>query len=238
MKVIGIIPARYSSSRLAGKPLIDLEGMSMIERTYRGSLKAELLESLIVATDDQRIYDAVKSFGGDVELTSAGHKSGTDRITEVAVRRGLTDEDIVVNIQGDQPLIDATTIDSLVQPLLDNPSLVMSTLSYPITDPLELTNPNIVKLVTDRNGMALYFSRSLLPFLRDPSEKPPTYYKHLGLYAYRHSFLVKYAALGEGILERCEKLEQLRVLENGYGIKVVESVADAGRRCESKADFS
>jgi 3-deoxy-manno-octulosonate cytidylyltransferase (CMP-KDO synthetase) len=227
MKVIGIIPARYSSSRLAGKPLLDLAGMSMIERTYRGSLRSKLLESLIVATDDQRIYDAVKSFGGDVELTSVRHKSGTDRITEVAERRGLADEDIVVNIQGDQPLIDATTIDSLIQPLVDNPSLVMSTLSYPITDPEELTNSNIVKLVTDRHGMALYFSRAPIPFLRDPSEKPPTYYKHLGLYAYRRSFLGKFAELGEGILERCEKLEQLRVLENGYGIKVVESAADS-----------
>jgi 3-deoxy-manno-octulosonate cytidylyltransferase (CMP-KDO synthetase) len=227
MKVIGIIPARYNSARLAGKPLLDLEGMSMIERTYRGSLQSQLLESLIVATDDRRIYDAVQSFGGDVELTLAGHKSGTDRITEVAARRGLADEDIVVNIQGDQPLIEAATIDCLVQPLLDNPALVMSTLSYPIIDPVELTNPNIVKLVTDRHGMALYFSRAPIPFLRDPGEKPPTYYKHLGLYAYRRSFLVKFAELGEGCLEHCEKLEQLRVLENGYGIKVVESATDS-----------
>lgn len=227
MKVIGIIPARYNSARLAGKPLLDLNGMPMIERTYRGSLQSQLLESLIVATDDRRIYDAVQSFGGDVELTLTGHKTGTDRITEVAARRGLADEDIVVNIQGDQPLIEAATIDSLVQPLLDNPALVMSTLSYPIADPEELTNPNIVKLVTDRHGMALYFSRAPIPFLRDPGEKPPTYYKHLGLYAYRRSFLVKFAELGEGQLERCEKLEQLRVLENGYAIKVVESATDS-----------
>jgi 3-deoxy-manno-octulosonate cytidylyltransferase (CMP-KDO synthetase) len=188
------------------------------------------LESLIVATDDERIYQEVKRFGGDVEMTSLHHQSGTDRIAEVARKRGFADQDVVVNIQGDQPLIEAATIDNLIRPLINDKTLVMSTMSYRITDPQEIDNPSIVKLVTDINGMARYFSRYAIPFVRN--DKGITlldvpYYKHLGLYAYRKKFLADFSGLRKSYLEECEKLEQLRVLENGYGIKVVESEFDS-----------
>jgi 3-deoxy-manno-octulosonate cytidylyltransferase (CMP-KDO synthetase) len=230
MKIIGIIPARFSSSRLAGKPLVDLCGKSMIERTYTGSQASKLLESVIVATDDERIYQEVKRFNGDVEMTSLDHQSGTDRIAEVAQKRGFADDDVIVNIQGDQPLIAASTIDSLIRPLTQDKSLVMSTMSYRITDPEEIDNPSIVKLITDLSGMALYFSRYAIPYVRDNQGiellKVP-YYKHLGLYAYRKKFLMEFSGLRKSYLEQNEKLEQLRVLENGYGIKVVESEIDS-----------
>jgi 3-deoxy-manno-octulosonate cytidylyltransferase (CMP-KDO synthetase) len=230
MKIIGVIPSRYGSSRLAGKPLVDLCGKTMIERVYGCSKKSELLEEVIVATDDERIYNEVKRFGGDVEMTSPDHQSGTDRIAEVARNRGFKDEDVIVNIQGDQPLIDAETIDNLVRPLVEDKALMMSTMSYRIIDPEDINNPACVKVITDCNGMAIYFSRLAVPYVRDPQGvdllKVP-YYKHLGLYAYRKSFLVRYSSLKPSYLEQCEKLEQLRALENGYRIKVVESKCDS-----------
>lgn len=230
MRIIAIIPARYSSSRLAGKPLVDLCGKPMIERTYKRTQASKMLDAVIVATDDDRIFKAVKQFNGDVEMTSPEHRSGTDRIAEVALKRGYSDEDIIVNIQGDQPLIEASTIDSMVKPLVDDPKLVMSTMSFRITDPAEIDNPSIVKVVSDVNGMALYFSRSVIPFVRDSEGvnllKVP-FYKHLGLYAYRKKFLAGFSNLRKSYLEQYEKLEQLRVLENGYGIKVVESQFDS-----------
>ncbi len=230
MKIIGIIPARYSSTRLTGKPLVDLGGKTMIERTYFSSKASKLIQSLIVATDDERIYSEVKRFGGDVEMTSLNHQSGTDRIAEVVLKRGFCSEDVIVNIQGDQPLIAASTIDDLVRPLAEDKNLVMSTMSYRITDPEEINNPSIVKVINDMNGMALYFSRHAIPFVRDNEgvnllDVP--YYKHLGLYAYRTSFLLEFSNLKKSYLEQYEKLEQLRVLENGYGIKVVESKIDS-----------
>jgi 3-deoxy-manno-octulosonate cytidylyltransferase (CMP-KDO synthetase) len=230
MKIIGVIPSRYGSSRLAGKPLVDLCGQTMIERVYRCSKRSKLLESVIVATDDERIYNEIKRFGGDVEMTSPNHQTGTDRIVEVAQKRGFADEDVVVNIQGDQPLIDAKTIDNLIRPLAEDKSLVMSTMSYRITDPADINNPACVKVITDCNGMAIYFSRLAIPYVRDPQgvdllQVP--YYKHLGLYAYRKKFLVQYSSLKPSHLEKYEKLEQLRALENGYGIKVVESQFDS-----------
>ena len=226
MEAIGIIPARYASSRLPGKPLIDLCGKSMIERTYHGAKASHVLKALIVATDDERIYAEVKRFGGEVEMTSSTHRSGTDRIAEVAAKRGFADDDVIVNIQGDQPLVEASVIDRLVEPLLQDPSLVMSTMSYRITDETVINNPNAVKVVTDLNGMALYFSRYPIPFVRDAAGVDPLvvpYYKHLGLYAYRKAFLLGYSGLRPSYLESNEQLEQLRALENGYGIKVVES---------------
>ena len=230
MNIIGIIPARFSSSRLAGKPLVDLCGQSMIQRTYTSSQRSKLLQSLIVATDDERIYQEVKRFQGDAEMTSQHHQSGTDRIAEVARKRGFADEDVIVNIQGDQPLIEAITIDNLIRPLIEDQALVMSTMSYRITDPQEIDNPSIVKLVSDLNGMALYFSRYAIPFVRDNEGVTllnVPYYKHLGLYAYRKKFLDHFSSLRKSYLEQNEKLEQLRVLENGYGIKVVESEFDS-----------
>jgi 3-deoxy-manno-octulosonate cytidylyltransferase (CMP-KDO synthetase) len=230
MKIIGVIPSRYGSSRLAGKPLVDLCGKTMIERVYKCCQQSKLLESIIVATDDERIYNEVKRFGGDVEMTSPNHQSGTDRIAEVAQKRGFRDEDVVVNIQGDQPLIEAKTIDNLVRPLVEDSSLMMSTMSYQITDLQDIQNPGCVKVITDCNGMALYFSRLAIPYVRDPQEvdlvKVP-YYKHLGLYAYRKKFLVQYSSLKPSYLEQYEKLEQLRALENGYRIKVVETQFDS-----------
>ncbi|HBF38611.1 MAG TPA: 3-deoxy-manno-octulosonate cytidylyltransferase, partial [Firmicutes bacterium] len=166
MKIIGVIPSRYGSSRLAGKPLVDLCGQTMIERVYRCSKRSKLLESVIVATDDERIYNEIKRFGGDVEMTSPNHQTGTDRIVEVAQKRGFADEDVVVNIQGDQPLIDAKTIDNLIRPLAEDKSLVMSTMSYRITDPADINNPACVKVITDCNGMAIYFSRLAIPYVR------------------------------------------------------------------------
>lgn len=226
MRIIGIIPSRYSSTRLAGKPLVDLGGKTMIERVYRSCQASRLLEALIVATDDGRIYDEVRRFGGDVEMTSPHHQSGTDRIAEVAAKRGFADNDIIVNIQGDQPLIEGSTIDDLIRPLAEDESLVMSTMSFRIRNPEDIHKTSIVKVVTDQNGMALYFSRHPIPFVREPEGKDPLetpYYKHLGLYAYRKKFLLGFSQLKESYLERNEKLEQLRVLENGYRIKVVES---------------
>jgi 3-deoxy-manno-octulosonate cytidylyltransferase (CMP-KDO synthetase) len=159
MRIIGIIPVRYNSSRFIGKPLVDLCGQTMTERVYNCAKKSKLLESIIVATDDERIYQEVKRFGGDVEMTSPEHQSGTDRIAEVAQKRGFADEDVIANVQGDQPLIAGETIDNLIRPLVDDRTLVMSTLSYRITDPDDITNPSCVKVVTDLNGIALYFSR-------------------------------------------------------------------------------
>jgi len=230
MRIIGIIPARYQSSRLEGKPLVDLHGKTMIERTYLGSRASRAIETLIVATDDERIYNEVRRFNGDVEMTSRSHASGTDRIAEVAARRNFDDGDIIVNIQGDQPLIEASTIDSMVKPLIEDGALLISTMSYRIRDESEIDNPSIVKVVTDLNGMALYFSRYAIPFLQDGGavDKPRIpYYKHLGLYAYRKSFLLQFAKLPHSYLEKCEKLEQLRALENGYRIKVIESDYDS-----------
>lgn len=198
----------------------------MIERTYHGAKASHVLKALIVATDDERIYAEVKRFGGEVEMTSSTHRSGTDRIAEVAAKRGFADDDVIVNIQGDQPLVEASVIDRLVEPLLQDPSLVMSTMSYRITDETVINNPNAVKVVTDLNGMALYFSRYPIPFVRDAAGVDPLvvpYYKHLGLYAYRKAFLLGYSGLRPSYLESNEQLEQLRALENGYGIKVVES---------------
>ena len=183
-KVIGVIPARYGSSRLEGKPLADLAGKTMIQRVYEQAQKSTLLTDLIVATDDDRIAAAVKKFGGKVQLTSAAHKTGTDRILEVVEKM---DVDIVVNIQGDLPLLDPLMIDESVRPLIDDPTVPMSTLKMSITDPMHMQNPNVVKVVTDLNGFALYFSRAAIPFARDSRNR--AVFEHIGLYAYQKKFL-------------------------------------------------
>ena len=225
MKVVGIIPVRYHSTRLPKKALADIGGKTMVERVYRQATKARVLEKVIVATDAKGIYKVVRGFGGEVKMTSPRHPSGTDRVAEVASRLKMPGKSIVVNIQGDAPLLAPQMINQLVKPLLDRPDLDMSALCHRIKDYRELFNPNIVKVVVDKEGFALYFSRLPLPYLRD-QETFNYFYKHIGPYAYRKGFLLKFSGLPMGKLERAEKLEQLRVLENGYRIKMVETKYD------------
>jgi 3-deoxy-manno-octulosonate cytidylyltransferase (CMP-KDO synthetase) len=222
MKAIGIIPARYASSRLPGKPLVDIGGKTMIERVYRRAREAVSLSEVWVATDDRRIYDAVEAFGGRVLMTRADHPSGTDRIAEAAAG---TDADVVVNIQGDEPLLEPAEIDAVVAPFGSVPELVMSTAAVRIDRPEDIQDPSVVKVVLDLGGHALYFSRLPIPHYRSGSQGACL--KHIGLYAYRRGFLLTYACLRPTPLEQAECLEQLRVLENGYRIRVVLTEHDA-----------
>ncbi len=227
-KVVAIIPARYHSNRFKGKPLAEICGKPMIQHVYERAQAATILSRVAVATDDERIADCVRGFGGEVVITSRDHVSGTDRLAEAATIMDIPEQDVVVNIQGDQPLFPSEIVGQVAQPLLDDPSLPMSTLIYKIVRPEEINDPNHVKTVFDRHGMALYFSRASIPFQRNPEEaQAPTYYKHLGFYAYRKGFLLSFVALPEGEWERFEKLEQLRALEYGYGIKVVLTSHDS-----------
>lgn len=221
MDVVAIIPARYASTRLEGKPLLDIAGKPMILWVYERAGKAKLVNDVIVATDDKRIFDAVKGFKGKVVMTSASHKSGTDRLAEVAANLKC---DMVVNVQGDEPLIEPKMIDDVLRSMMDDANLQMATLKTKITDEEELSNPNVVKVVTDKNDFALYFSRLPIPYVRSKEQESSAFhYKHIGLYAYRKDFLLKFAQMKPTPLEEAEKLEQLRILENGYKIKVVET---------------
>ncbi len=227
-KVVAIIPARYHSNRFEGKPIAPIMGRPMIEHVYHRARSVPLLSRVVVATDDERIARCVRGFGGEVVMTRPDHASGTDRLAEAATLLDIPEQDVVVNIQGDQPLFPAEVIEQVARPLLIDPALPMSTLIYKIIRPEEIHDPNHVKTVFDRNGRALYFSRSPIPFQRDPgSENMPTYYKHLGFYAYRKGFLLTFVGLPEGEWERFEKLEQLRALEYGYTIKVVLTEHDS-----------
>jgi len=227
-KVVAIIPARYGSNRFSGKPLAEIAGKPMIQHVYERAKAVGLLSRVAVATDDERIADCVRGFGGEVVMTRSDHVSGTDRLAEAAEKMGVDEGDVVVNIQGDQPLFDPEVVAQVAQPLLDDLALPMATLIYQIIRPEEIHDPNHVKTVFDRHGMALYFSRSPIPFQRNPDEPvSPTYYKHLGFYAYRKGFLLTFVGLPEGEWERFEKLEQLRALEFGYQIKVVLTKHDS-----------
>jgi 3-deoxy-manno-octulosonate cytidylyltransferase (CMP-KDO synthetase) len=229
MSVVAIIPARYGSTRLPGKPLAEIGGKPMIQHVYESASKARVLDRVVVATDDQRIVDAVRAFGGEVMLTAAHHASGTDRLAEVA--RKLT-ADWLVNVQGDLPFIHATTITQAVVPLRRDQTLPMGTACTAIFDEEEWRNPNVVKVLTDRSSCAIYFSRAPIPYARnariDPAGKPIRAstkrrlwgYRHLGLYVYRRDFLLKFARLAPTPLEQIESLEQLRALQNGYPIHV------------------
>jgi 3-deoxy-manno-octulosonate cytidylyltransferase (CMP-KDO synthetase) len=221
--VLAIIPARYASTRLPGKALADIGGRPMIEHVYRRASEARSVSSVIVATDDERIYRAVLSFGGAARMTSARHPSGTDRLAEVAA---LLSCEIIVNVQGDEPLIDPHTIDDAVAPLRADPGLAMSTLRRRLDDPLDINNPNITKVVVDRDGFALYFSRAPIPYVRDGSRQTCTW-GHVGLYVYRRECLLRLAGLQPTNLERAEALEQLRALEHGIRIKTVETVHES-----------
>lgn len=227
-KVVAIIPARYHSNRFEGKPLALIKGKPMIQHVYERAAQSPLLSRVAVATDDERIADTVRSFGGEVVITRADHVSGTDRLAEAATLMNISEQDVVVNIQGDQPLFALEVVDQVVRPLLEDPALPMATLIYKIIRAEEIDDPNHVKTVFDRHGKALYFSRAPIPFQRDPHQPPsPTYYKHLGFYAYRKGFLLTFVSLPEGEWERFEKLEQLRALEYGYDIKVVLTEHDS-----------
>jgi len=229
MNIIAIIPARFGSTRFPGKALADLAGKPMIQHVYERTCAATLVSRAIVATDDKRIAAAVQQMGGEAIMTSTAHETGTDRLAEVA--RNL-DADLIVNVQGDEPLIEPTMIDQAIEPFLNEPDLRMGTLKSRIRNLHDFLSPNVVKVVTDRSGYALYFSRSPLPFFRDKwhdlkNEAFETgrllCFKHVGLYVYRRDFLLQFAAMPPTFLELSEKLEQLRALEHGEKIKVVET---------------
>ncbi len=227
-KVVAVIPARYHSNRFEGKPLALINGKPMIQHVVERAMEVDVLSMVVVATDDQRIAEAVEDFGGKVVMTGRDHASGTDRLAEAAELLDIAEHDVVVNIQGDQPLFPPEVVNQVAGPLLADPALHMSTLIYKIIRPEEIDDPNHVKTVFDCHSNALYFSRSPIPFQRNPEEPvKPTYYKHLGFYAYRKGFLLTFVGLPEGEWERFEKLEQLRALEYGYTIRVVETQHDS-----------
>jgi 3-deoxy-manno-octulosonate cytidylyltransferase (CMP-KDO synthetase) len=226
MNIYAFIPARYQSSRFPGKPLAMINGKPMIRHTYERALACSELSAVYVATDDERILECVKGFGGKALMTRPGHVSGTDRIAEAAQKMGVKDRDLVVNIQGDQPAFQPEVVSAMIEPLVADETIPMSTLKCRIRDEKDVTNPNHVKVVTDNLGFALYFSRCPIPFSRDESPDQ-VHYKHLGFYCFRMDFLLKFTALPEGKLESLEKLEQLRALENGYRISVPESMYDS-----------
>jgi 3-deoxy-manno-octulosonate cytidylyltransferase (CMP-KDO synthetase) len=226
MNIVAFIPARYNSTRLPGKPLILIAGRPMIQHVYDCAKSCADLSEVYVATDDKRILDCVHGFGGKALLTSKDHASGTDRVAEAAQKIGLQPDDVVINVQGDQPLFRPVLITQMLAPLLQDGGVTMSTLMHRISDDQEVNNPNCVKIVTDTQGYALFFSRSPIPFFRD-SKTPGTYYKHLGFYGYRMGFLGTFTGLPMGTLESAEKLEPLRALEYGFRIKVVEALFDS-----------
>jgi 3-deoxy-manno-octulosonate cytidylyltransferase (CMP-KDO synthetase) len=218
--ILAVIPARYASSRFPGKALARLDSRTMLEHVYERVSRARYLGSVIIATDDERIYKEARRFGARVQMTRSDHVSGTDRVAEVASAFGQAE--LVVNIQGDEPLIDPDAIDAAVLPLLEEPAIPMGTLKKRIEDPREVSDPNVVKVVTDRFQNAIYFSRSTIPYPRETGEAV-THYKHIGLYVYKRDFLLRYSGFEVGPLEQAERLEQLRALENGFKIRVVET---------------
>ena len=213
MTAVGVIPARYGAARFPGKALAPIAGVPMVRRVWEGASAAKSLRTIIVATDDPRIADACAAFDAPVAMTHPDHPTGTDRVAEVAAS---LDDDIVVNIQGDEPLIEGFVIDAAVESLIVDPTLSMATVVH-AAEPDALDDPNRVKVVLDRRGDALYFSRSRIPALRD-AEHPPRYWQHVGLYAYRRSFLLEFVGLERTPAERAEALEQLRALEHGHRV--------------------
>ena len=231
--VVAIIPARYASTRLPGKPLVEIAGRPMILHVVERARLASSINRVIVATDDERVFRTVTAAGAEAIMTSPAHRTGTDRLAEVAAQ---LDAEIIVNVQGDEPLIEPATIEAAVAPLIADASIAMSTTCEPIESIADVLNPNVVKVVTDSEGFALYFSRSPIPFprtealqyssleaaLRAQPQRLTLFAKHTGLYAYRRDFLLMFARLEPTPLERTESLEQLRALEHGYRIKVIK----------------
>lgn len=216
-RILGVIPARFASTRFPGKALATLAGKVIIQHVYERASRAQSITQLVIATDDPRIRDAAESFGAVVHMTRPDHPSGTDRVAEVATSDPA---EIIVNVQGDEPMIEPGAIDTAVLALLDDPFCPMATLKKRIEDPAELTNPNVVKVVTGHTGRALYFSRSTIP---SGAGGDVACFKHIGLYVYRREFLLGYSRMAVGPLERAERLEQLRALENGHAIRVAET---------------
>jgi len=225
--VLAVIPSRYGSTRLAAKPLAAIAGRPMVQHVYERTKRAKRVSRALVATDDDRILSAVAGFGGQAVMTRADHRSGTERVAEVASQ---VPADVYVNVQGDEPLIEPAAIDAAVAAMEDSEVLV-STLCVPIRNPADILNPNVVKVVTDFDGNALYFSRAPIPWLRDVDPKDwlreGRHFKHLGLYVFRRDALLEFTTLPPGELEHVEKLEQLRLLENGIPIRVVETEYDS-----------
>jgi 3-deoxy-manno-octulosonate cytidylyltransferase (CMP-KDO synthetase) len=226
MRVVVIIPSRYGSSRFDGKPLAPICGKPMIQWVVQRALEARCVESVHVATDDPRIRDAVDGFGGNVVMTAVECRSGTDRVAEAAERLNIGMKDVVINIQGDQPLVDPRSFDAVVQPFFDDPLVKMSTLAFAIQEEREITDPKDVKVTFDNRGDALYFSRATIPFGRE-SLSGYDVYKHLGVYAYTREFLECFRSLPPGRLEGIEKLEQLRAMEHGHRIRVIVTPYDS-----------
>jgi 3-deoxy-manno-octulosonate cytidylyltransferase (CMP-KDO synthetase) len=231
IRSLGVIPARYGAQRFPGKPLAMIARKTLVQRVYEQATKSTRLDKVIVATEDTRILEAVEAFGGDAMLTSPDCATGTDRVAEVAL---AYDCDLVVNIQGDEPLMRPEMIDQLVEAMLSDPKCVMGTLARKLESAANLDNPNVVKVALAQNGNALYFSRSRVPFVRDATSNDSTewlklakFYKHLGIYAFRREFLLEFVQLPQSLLEKTEKLEQLRALENGFAIKVLITPHDS-----------
>jgi 3-deoxy-manno-octulosonate cytidylyltransferase (CMP-KDO synthetase) len=220
--VVAVIPSRYRSTRLPGKPLAMIDGAPMVEHVWRRASAASLVDVVLVATDDERVARVVDGFGGTAVMTSADHATGTDRLAEIA---SVLESALVVNVQGDEPMITGTAIDEAITPLRGRSTERMSTLRRRIEDPEDTTNPSVVKIVVDRDGYALYFSRSPIPHVR-AGESTPVLWRHMGLYVYRREFLLEVAGLPQTPLERAEGLEQLRVLEHGYRIVTAETTLD------------
>lgn len=222
MKIICVIPSRYGSTRFEGKPLVEICNKPMIQRVYDQVKKAKTIDEVYIATDDTRIKDRVELFGAKVVMTSKYHVCGTDRITE-AIKS--IPGDIIINVQGDEPLIDPKVLDTLAQTLIDDSTVEMATLITVIKDKNDLNDPNVVKVVKDINDFALYFSRSLIPYSIDGTQT--NVFKHIGVYVYRRDFLLRFSEMQPTFYEKIEKLEQLRALERGHKIKVVETTYDS-----------
>ncbi len=223
--LIAVIPARYASTRLPGKPLSTIAGKPMIEHVYRRAAATPGVDAVVVAADDDRIVHAVEAFGGVATLTRASHRTGTDRVAEVAQRLDCA---IVLNVQGDEPFVEPEMLADLAEPLLHDPAVVMTTLRRAITDPADYQNPNVVKVVVDRAGDALYFSRAPLPYRRPEAlDAPATAWHHIGLYGFRRDFLLRFSGLAQTPLELSESLEQLRALEHGFRIRTIPTVYES-----------
>lgn len=245
LAIVAIIPARFGSTRLPGKPLSDIHGQPMVQRVYERVRRASRVTRVLVATDDERIGRAVSAFGGEVVMTSPHHATGTDRLAEVAAS---LDAEVIVNVQGDEPLIDPAVVDAVVEPLLADASLPMATVSLPLRSLDDMLSPSVVKVVADARGDALYFSRSPIPFVRDGGPADPRSAaaravalglarQHVGLYAYRREALLRFAGLPRSPLEEAEGLEQLRALAAGMAVRVVAREGEPGRAVDTPADL-
>lgn len=223
MKAAIVLPARLASTRLPNKLLCDVYGKTVLQRSYENASRSKLAASVVIACDDEALLENARSFGGTAYMTSKDHQSGTDRIAELLPK---VDAEIIVNVQSDEPLLDVSIIDALIDAMRTSPDAAMGTAVIPIKNPDDVKNPNVVKCVLDNAGYAVYFSRAGIPFDRD-NAGGVTYYKHFGIYAYRRGFLAGYKTMAPSYLEKTEKLEQLRAISNGHKIKVIKADIDS-----------